>query len=257
MISLLPLLLLVLLVSGTPLQRRATTACDQYSHMLAGPYLLNTELWGEGTATPGWQCSTLDSVNDNIVSWHTSWTWTGLGVKSFSSISLNEGIDQQLSSITSIPTTWRWSQVSSRIVVADVAYDMLTSTTPGGSAVNEIMIWLGDYNVRPVSSHYNFDGWPLPVRSELLLGGHIWNLYSGSNGANQVYSFVPANGIITSFSTDIYPFLLHLMQHQGIDSSQYLTNVQAGTKTTSGSAIFTTLAYSLTINSGDHVPLMR
>lgn len=37
-------------------------------------------------------------------------------------------------------------------------------------------------------------------------GVHGRNLYSGSNGYNEVYSFLPVEGDIDSFSGDIYGF---------------------------------------------------
>lgn len=36
--------------------------------------------------------------------------------------------------------------MSSSSVVADVAYDMFTSSTSGGSNEYEIMVWLANYN---------------------------------------------------------------------------------------------------------------
>ncbi|KAF9223165.1 glycoside hydrolase family 12 protein [Gyrodon lividus] len=245
MISLSLLLLLVPLVSGLLLQRR-TTACGQYDVITAGSYSLLTNLWGATNATSGSQCSTLESVDENFVKWCTTWTWTGTSIKSFSNI--NKGVDRRLSAISSMPTTWNWSQASTGTVVADVAYDMYTSHTAGGFNVNEIMIWLANFNAGPISSQYDSSGQPVPIESNLSLGGYTWNLYLGSNGANQVYSFLPTGEALTSFSADLYPFLSYLVESQGISSSQYLTIVQAGTEATSGSATLTTSAYSLTIN---------
>jgi len=96
--------------------------------------------------------------------------------------------------------------MSSSSIVADVAFDIFTSSTSGGANVNEIMIWLANYNAGPISSQYNSDGTPKAVASNISLGGHTWNLYTGSNGANNVFSFLPTSGTITSFSADVLPF---------------------------------------------------
>ncbi|KIJ62250.1 glycoside hydrolase family 12 protein [Hydnomerulius pinastri MD-312] len=249
MISVAAALLLIPFVSATPVQQRSTTVCGQYDTVAAGQYSLLTDLWGESGATSGSQCSTLDSVSGTTVSWSTTWTWTGgTGVKSFSNIQLDDGINQQLSAISSMPSTWDWSQSSTGTVVADVAYDLFTSTTASGSNVNEIMIWLANYNAGPISSEYNSSGDPVPIESNLSIAGHTWDLYSGSNGSNEVYSFLPTSGTITSFSGDIYEFLSYLVDNEGVSSSQYLTTAQAGTEATSGTATLTTTAYSLTIN---------
>lgn len=104
MISCSALLLLLPLVSASALQRRATTLCGQYDSVTSGSYTLFTDLWGEGGATSGSQCSTLESVNGDTVVWSTEWSWTGgTGIKSFSNIQLNAGINQQLSAITTMP----------------------------------------------------------------------------------------------------------------------------------------------------------
>lgn len=92
-------------------------------------------------------------------------------------------------------------------MVADVAYDLFTANTAGGANVNEIMIWLANYNAGPISATYNSSGQPVPVASNISLGGHTWNLYSGSNGANNVFSFLPTSGTVTNFSADLKTFL--------------------------------------------------
>ncbi|KAI0635198.1 concanavalin A-like lectin/glucanase [Trametes polyzona] len=249
------LLSLPLLTSAAPaeLDARAnidtSSHCGQWDVVPAGPYSLLLDLWGKDGATSGSQCANLVSLNGNTVAWKTTWQWTGgSGVKSFTNIQLNEGINKQLSAIKSMPTTWKWSQSASGSIVADVAYDLFTSNTAGGSNVNEIMIWLANFNAGPISYQYGADGKPVPVASNINLAGHTWNLYNGSNGANVVFSFLPTSGTITSFSGDIKEFLTYLTQHQGVSSSQYLVTAQAGTEPTSGSATLTTSAYSLAIN---------
>ncbi|VDB99564.1 unnamed protein product [Peniophora sp. CBMAI 1063] len=175
------------------------------------------------------------------------WTWTGgTGIKSFTNLQQNDGANQQLSAISSIQTTWDWS-ISSSNIVADVAYDTFTSATSGGSAAYEIMVWLANYNAGPISSSYDSSGQPVPVASSITIAGHTWNLYSGSNGANAVFSFLPTSGVITSFSGDLMDFFSYLIDNQGLSSSQYLTTLQAGTEATSGTATLKTTSYSATI----------
>ncbi|CAL1710869.1 unnamed protein product [Somion occarium] len=223
--------------------------CGQWDIVTAGPYTMFLDLWGAAGATSGSQCSQITSVSGSTIAWKTTWTWVGgNGVKSFSNIQLNEGINKQLSQIKSMPSTWKWSQNTSGSVVADVAYDLFTSNTAGGSNVNEIMIWLANFNAGPISAVYNSDGTPQAVASNVSIAGHTWNLYTGSNGANNVFSFLPTSGTIMSFGGDLLPFFTYLTQHNGVSTSQYLVTAQAGTEPTSGSATLTTSAYSLVIN---------
>jgi xyloglucan-specific endo-beta-1,4-glucanase len=73
-----------------------------------------------------------------------------------------------------VQSTWSWSYSMSGSVVANVAYDLFTASTPTGSNVNEIMIWLANYNAGPISSAYNSDGTPKAAASNLNLAGHTW-----------------------------------------------------------------------------------
>ncbi|KAJ3551741.1 hypothetical protein NM688_g4530 [Phlebia brevispora] len=242
------------LASPTPSELSARASIDTSSHcgqwdtVTAGQYSLLLDLWGESGATSGSQCASLVSLNGNTISWKTNWTWTGgSGVKSFTNMQLNQGLNQQLSAISSMPTTWQWSQSTTGSIVADVAYDLFTSNTAGGSNVNEIMVWLANINAGPISAVYNASGDPVPVASDISLAGHTWNLYSGSNGANNVFSFLPASGTVTSFSGDLKTFLTYLTEHEGVSTSQFLVTAQAGTEATSGTATLTS-TYSLSIN---------
>ncbi|KAG2346881.1 glycoside hydrolase family 12 protein [Suillus weaverae] len=221
----------------------------QYDSVNVGQYSLLNNLWGEHDAAFGSQTSQITSMEGSTIAWATNWTWTGgKQVKSFADIQLNTGINQQLSAISSMPSTWRWSQSNTGAVVADVAYDLFTSDTAGGSNVNEIMIWLANVNSGPISAQYNAQGQAVPIVTNISLEGYTWNLYSGSNGSNQVYSFLLTSGTAESFEGDIYLFLSYLIDNEGMSSSQYLTTAQAGTEATSGTAEFTTSAYDLTIN---------
>ncbi|KAE9393726.1 concanavalin A-like lectin/glucanase [Gymnopus androsaceus JB14] len=208
--------------------RAGTTFCGQWDTSTSGNYELFLDQWGLAGATSGSDCASISSTSGNNIAWTTTWNWVG---------GLNAGINQKLSAISTIPSTWNWEQTSSGTVVADVAFDMFTSTSAGGSAANEIMIWLANFNAGPISSSFNSAGQPNPIATGISLAGHTWNLYTGSNGANAVWSFLPSTSgtTITSFSGDIMTFFTYLIQHEGLSSSQFLTTLQAGTEATSGS----------------------
>jgi len=238
---------------ATELQKRqidTSNHCGQWDTVTAGQYTLFLDQWGLSGATSGSDCASLTSLSGTTIAWKNAWNWVGgTGVKSFTNIGLNTGLNKQLSAIKTIPATWRWSVSNSGTIVADVAFDLFTSNTAGGSNANEIMIWLANYNAGPISAVYNSNGTPQPKASNISLGGNTWNLYFGSNGANNVYSFLPTGStIVTSFSADINLFLKYLTSSQGLSSSQFLTTVQAGSEATSGSATLTYSAYSVVVN---------
>jgi xyloglucan-specific endo-beta-1,4-glucanase len=204
-----------------------TQHCEQYGTIKAGSnYVVYTDLWGQSGATSGQQCVHLTSVSGNTVGFSTTFTWNGgNGVKSFTNVNLNTGINKVLSQISTIPvccilhlvislslnqnfqSTASWTYTYSGSIVSDVAYDLFTSTSAGGSNAYEIMIWLANLNAGPISYNYGSDGKPVAIASNLSIAGHTWNLYYGTNGANYVYSFLPTSGTIPSFSGDINLFL--------------------------------------------------
>ena len=71
-------------------------------------------------------------------------------------------------------TKWDWSYSTSGTIVADVAYDLFTAGTPSGANLNEIMIWLANYNAGPISAQYNASGDPVPIASGIKIGSYEW-----------------------------------------------------------------------------------
>lgn len=103
------------------------------------------DLWGESAATSGSQCTTVNSLSGSTLNWSTSWTWAGgsSSVKSYANAALTF-TPKQLSAIKSIPIVWDWSYTGSNIV-ADVSFDMFTSSTSTGSSQYEIMVWVSSF----------------------------------------------------------------------------------------------------------------
>lgn len=98
------------LASPTPVELNSRASIDTSSHcgqwdtVTASQYSLLLDLWGESGATSGSQCANLMSLSGSTISWKTTWTWTGgSGVKSFTNMQLNQGLNQQLSAISSMP----------------------------------------------------------------------------------------------------------------------------------------------------------
>ncbi|KAL4736700.1 concanavalin A-like lectin/glucanase domain-containing protein [Aspergillus similis] len=228
-------------IRSNTLTRRADF-CGQWDTATAGNFILYNNLWGEGNADSGSQCTGVDSANGDSISWHTTWSWSGgsSSVKSFANAAY-QFTSTQLSSLSSIPSTWEW-QYSTTDIVADVAYDIFTSSSAGGDSEYEIMIWLAALGgAGPISSTGS-------SIATVTLGGVTWNLYSGPNGSMQVYSFV-ASSTTESFSADLMDFINYLVENQGLPTSQYLTNVQAGTEPFTGSdATLTVSSYSVSIS---------
>jgi len=55
----------------------------------------------------------------------------------------------------------------------------------------EIMLWVNwAGKMGPITTHYDDAGQPIPDVANVAVGGHTWNIYKGSNGANEVFSFL-------------------------------------------------------------------
>lgn len=91
--------------------------CGQWDTIDTGlEYSILLDQWGASGATSGVSCASITSVSSDSVAWVNNWTWTGgTGVKSFTNIQLNDGVNVQLSDISSMPVRFSicWcSQIS-------------------------------------------------------------------------------------------------------------------------------------------------
>ncbi|KAL4785364.1 concanavalin A-like lectin/glucanase domain-containing protein [Aspergillus varians] len=229
-------------ITSETLHRRSDF-CGQYDTVTKGDFILYNNLWGRDDADSGEQCTGLDSASGNNIAWHTSWSWSGgkYNVKSFANAAY-QFTATKLSSLSSIPTTWEWEYTTGSDMVADVAYDIFTSSSAEGDSEYEIMIWLAALGgAGPISSTGS-------SIASVKLGGVSWNLWYGLNGNMKVYSFV-ASSTTQSFSADIIDFVNYLVDSEGLPSSQYLTHVQAGTEPFVGSdASFAVSAFSVEVS---------
>lgn len=225
---------------SSPLDKRATF-CGQWDSQTTGNYIVYNNLWGMSSGT-GSQCTTVDSLSGNTLAWHTSWSWSGgqYNVKSYANTVVGF-TKRALSSVSSIPSTWRWTYTGSGMV-SNVAYDLFTSSSASGSAQYEIMIWLAAFGgAGPISS----TGSPIAT---VTIAGVSWRLYKGMNGSMTVFSFV-ASSNVASFSGDLKSFVNYLTSSQGLPTSQILQSIGAGTEPFVGSnAVFKTSAYTCSVS---------
>lgn len=110
-------------------------------------------------------------------------------------------------------------------MIANVAYDLFTSSTPDGEEEYEVMIWLAALGgAGPISE----TGEPV---DEVEIGGTTWSVYDGQNAQMRVYSFVVgADEQVEEYEGDLKEFLDYLTTEQEMDGSQYVINIGAGTE---------------------------
>lgn len=102
----------------------------------------------------------------------------------------------------------------------DAAYDIWLDPKPKKDGVNqqEIMIWLDRQGrIQPVGS---------PVGS-VKIADQNWQVWSGSNGANDVISYV-APSSISSITFNVLDFVADVSKRGKITDDFYLTSIQAG-----------------------------
>ncbi|KAF1973551.1 concanavalin A-like lectin/glucanase, partial [Bimuria novae-zelandiae CBS 107.79] len=224
-------------------KRDTTISCGAFGSLQTGGYTVYHNNWGASHATSGSQCTYFKSLSGSSVSWSTSWSWAGapIQVKSYSNVAL-ENVGKQLSSVSSIPSVWKWSQTSSGTPIADVSYDLWLAPTKGGANAYEIMVWLGSFGgAGPISETGDT---PLAT---VTIGGASYKLYTGMNTNVRVYSFVAAKNN-QNFNGDLNLFFKYLTSSQGVPSSYWITSLQAGTEPFTGSkVVLTTSAYSISV----------
>ena len=114
----------------------------------------------------------------------------------------------------------------------ETAYDIWA-----GNNAFEIMLWMNKTGaVGPLGSR----------QTSASVGGHTWDVFSGSNGANQVFSFV-RQGNTSAGSVDILA-VLRWIQSRGWFGNVVLNQVQFGFEITSSSGGLNFVSNSFAIN---------
>ena len=126
-------------------QAGVQSLCEQWGSWTGNGYYCYNNLWGQGDATSGQQCTYVDSASDAGVAWHTTWTWQGgqNNVKSYANCGRSVPKGKLMSSITSMQTSVSWVY-NPNSVRANVAYDVFTAADPNHvtySGDYEVMIW--------------------------------------------------------------------------------------------------------------------
>ncbi|ROV90517.1 hypothetical protein VMCG_09829 [Cytospora schulzeri] len=148
-------------------------------------------------------------------------------VKGYSFIGLTQNLETQLSAISSIPSTYKWTVSNTTAYKGNVVYDFMTSDTKGdstSSAAQELMLWL------------HWEGGQVPIgwgdgpvaTIDGLFGKDGWKLYQGKNtgtGITVSSLLAPADNMFQgSFEGDIKNWLT-AMSEQGIFSTSTFVNV--------------------------------
>jgi hypothetical protein len=213
-------LALVLALGATSASAVAWSSTDKFGSWSSGGYTLFNDVWGSGAGPQTiWANS---PTNWGVWANHPN---TG-GVKSYPNISKTAG--PALSSLHSVTSSFNVTVPGSGAY--ETAYDIWCANN-----AFEIMLWMNKTGaVGPLGSR----------QTSATVGGHTWDVFRGSNGSNQVFSFV-RQGNVTSGSVDILA-VLRWLQARGWFGDVTLGQVQFGFEITSssGGLNFVTNSYS-------------
>jgi hypothetical protein len=198
--------------------------------------------------------------------WSTSWNFSGQGTYTIDSyaaailgwqygwVDSGTGLPVALTANNSIPTVEDYS-VSSGTSVEDVSFDCwfdttgnVTSSTPQS---DEMMIWLYDTNLGPMTATY----------SNISIDGTNWDLYSDpSHGGWNYIQWAPHNGglnfNIGNQSLNIADFTDAAIAYGALSSSHYLSSVEFGTEVYgNGASTLTVSDYSASVGSARVPPV--
>lgn len=211
------------LVVARPAQ--AVTICEQFGTVVAGDYVIMNNRWGsEGpqcinTTSNGFAIIQQDGMG-NTSGAPASYPAIYLGCH-YTNCSPNSPLPAQISSMGNVNTSISLTYPSSG--TWNAAYDIWINADTNVSGVQdtEIMIWLNRQgSIQPIGS----------IAGTVTLAGRSWQVWVGSNGQNNVVSYLAASLPITSINFNARDFILDAISRGSNfgTTSWYLTSVQAG-----------------------------
>jgi chitodextrinase len=239
----------VSLIIATPAS--AAVICEQFGTTVAGNYVIMNNRWGTSatqcinTTANGFQITQQDGVG-NTSGAPTAYPAIYLGCH-YSNCSPGSPLPRQISQIGSAPGSISVTFPGSG--TWNSAYDVWLNADTNVSGVQdtEIMIWLNRQGpIQPIGSQ----------TGTANLAGRSWAVWTGSNGQNNVVSYLFTGSAIASFSFDLMEFVRDTLTRgsQYGTTSWYLTSVQAGFEPWQGGVGLAVNSFSQTIQGGTQNP---
>jgi hypothetical protein len=226
----------------------------KFETIAAAPYYMMNNIWNADSPGAGQQSSYFKNINNwGAIAKHT----TGAGkIKSYPAVVMGTHyntssgtslLPQQIGRLKTIRSWWRQKSWATKY---DAAYDLWfdpIASIGNRPARDELMIWLNWSNTNPIAGRgYNLFGTPR-ADDRQRIGNMTWNIYHGSNGINNVTSFVPTTKL-DNIDINMRPLIDYCLRKGWLQSSEYLTSIQAGWEITSGGT-FKTTAYGVSLAS--------
>jgi hypothetical protein len=223
-----------------------TEICDQYgTSTIGGKYVVMNNRWGTSES----QCINVTSTGFAITAQAGVGSTSGSPVSypavylgcHYTKCSPSSPLPKQVSAITSATSSISYTYVSG--ATYDASYDIWLDPTAKTDGVNqqEVMIWFNRQGaIQPIGK---------AETAKATIGGRSWEVWTGSNGSNQVISYV-APDPIASWSFSVLDFINDVKTRGSVTSSWYLTSIQAGFEPWIEGAGLAVTDFSAAINSG-------
>ncbi|MEU8260513.1 cellulose binding domain-containing protein [Micromonospora sp. NPDC048999] len=236
---------IVAVVLGAGNASADTQICDQYgSTTIGGRYVVQNNRWG----TSAQQCINVTSTGFSITRQDGTGNTSGAPVSypsiflgcHYTNCSPGTNLPVQVKNISSAPGSISYNYISG--ATYDAAYDIWLDPSAKRDGVNqmEIMIWLNRQGpIQPIGS----------TVGNATLAGRSWQVWRGSNGSNNVISYV-ASSAIPSMSFDVMEFINDTRSRGGITNDWYLTSIQAGFEPWQGGVGLAVNSFSQSVNTG-------
>ncbi|MFI5843676.1 hypothetical protein ACIA8K_28640 [Catenuloplanes sp. NPDC051500] len=211
------------LAVAAPANAAVWSSTDRWGTWTNGGYTLYNNIWGSGygpqtiwaNSYSNWGVWANHPNTGGIKSYPNATKWIGKPVSQLGATTSSFNV--------TVPTSG---------VAFTTAYDIWSSDN-----AHEIMLWMNKYGaVGPLGT----------LQTTTSVGGHTWQIYRGSNGANNVYSFVRTSN--TSSGTVDIRAIAQWLRTNGWWGDVTVGNVQFGYEITSspGGRDFTTNSFSVT-----------
>ncbi|MGC4835954.1 GH12 family glycosyl hydrolase domain-containing protein [Micromonospora vinacea] len=222
-----------------------TLICEQYgSTTIQGRYVVQNNRWG----TTAQQCINATSNGFEITTLNGSSPTNGAPTAypsvffgcHYTNCSPGTNLPMQVSQISSATSSISYRYVGG--ATYNASYDIWLDPSPKRDGVNqmEIMIWLNRQGpIQPIGS----------VVGTTNLAGRTWEVWRGSNGSNNVISYV-ASSAVSSLNFSVLDFINDTRNRGAITNSWYLTSIQAGFEPWQGGVGLAVTSFSANVNGG-------